>query len=191
MDTIRKTTQWVRPTQRIHSAGGPGPQVVDTPMMRRGSDASSSHSHHSRSSGAGNHRLNAADVSAIVCSPPDADAPPPPLGSTPAAPSYRTAVHLSNNSATAVAGRSGGNGGVHLQRGSHATAEALPTSARAPASTVSSAGGVDPTASAAEDHEEVYLPPNWHKRITAENRPCELALVWYDGLQTWCSGQPH
>ena len=173
MNTISKVTQWERPTQRVHSTGGRDgrPQVVDTPMAhaRRGSNASSVHSHHSSSSGAAPvHRSSAAAaVSAAASSPPDSDAPPPPLGSTPAAPSYRTAVLLSNSSAAAAAAVASA-GGAHLQRDHEQ--EMRP----APAET--------PAAGVGEGREKMRLPPNWHMRTTAENRPCELGRVW-----RWCA----
>lgn len=104
VNTLTKTTQWKRPTQRVRSTGGPDgrPQVVDAPIVRRGSNASSAGSLASLS-GATNHHHDAAAVSAAVSSPPDADAPAPPLRRTPTAPSYRTAVLLSNSAATAAA----------------------------------------------------------------------------------------
>lgn len=106
MNTIDKTTQWERPTQRAHSTGGPRggrPQSIDAPMARRGSNASSFQSHHSAASSGdpSHHRAAAAPIASVVAAaPPESRAPPAPaLGSAPAAPSYNTAVFLSNSSA--------------------------------------------------------------------------------------------
>ncbi|CAM9879744.1 unnamed protein product [Ectocarpus sp. 12 AP-2014] len=116
-DTVNKTTQWERPTQRPRSSSVSSgrPEVVDMPIAhaRRGSNAcsvdnsrrsSSSHAHdhpHRRESAAG-------DLS-----------PPPALGSIPAAPSYRTAVYLSNRSAQAAAAGAAGGGAQADAGGGH------------------------------------------------------------------------
>ncbi|CAN0431367.1 unnamed protein product, partial [Ectocarpus sp. 8 AP-2014] len=87
-DTVNKTTQWERPTQRprSNSVSSGRPEVIDMPMAhtRRGSNASSadnsrrsssSHAHdypHRRESAAGD------------------PSPPPARGSVPAAPCYPT-----------------------------------------------------------------------------------------------------
>ncbi|CBJ30297.1 E3 ubiquitin-protein ligase, putative [Ectocarpus siliculosus] len=109
-DTVSKTTQWERPTQhpRSSSVSSGRPEVIDMPMAhtRRGSNASSadnsrrsssSHAHdhpHGRESAAGD------------------PSPPPAWGSFPAAPSYKTAVYLSNRSAQTAAGAAAGGGAV-------------------------------------------------------------------------------
>eukprot|EP00904_Undaria_pinnatifida_P011273 jgi/Undpi1/7276/HiC_scaffold_22.g09749.m1 len=83
IDTVRKVTQWERPTMRVHSTGGVGVQAVDTPMVRtRRSSASSSVSASSTSSSAPV-RAPAAEI------PPTAarrrpDSVHPSLGDTPA-----------------------------------------------------------------------------------------------------------
>eukprot|EP00752_Nemacystus_decipiens_P002624 g2457.t1 len=135
-DTISKKTQWERPAQRVHSAEGRDgrPRVVDTPMThtRRGSNASSSAHSHSSVGAPVSRRNSAAALSAAASSPPDADAPAPPVGSTAKTPSYRTALLLSNS-------------GKQEKR---------------PAPAETAAGR--------------KLPPHWHMRTTAENKPYYL-----------------
>lgn len=150
MNTVNKTTQWERPTQRVHSDGSSHgrPRVIDAPLahMRRGSHGSSTSSAHRRpsSSSSGAHDRPASGASAaapVGTANTLAAAPGPPatakrgpaLGATPAAPSYRTAVHLSNSSSTPATG---------------------------PGDAAEVAGGVP-------------LPPNWQRRTGPDNRACE------------------
>ncbi|CAB1105968.1 unnamed protein product [Ectocarpus sp. CCAP 1310/34] len=102
-DTVNKTTQWERPTQRPRSSSVSSgrPQVVDMPIAhtRRGSSTSSTNNPRPSSSSHAHDHPHRRDGAA------EDPSPPPALGSIPAAPSYRTAVHLSNRSAhTAAAG---------------------------------------------------------------------------------------
>lgn len=104
-DTVNKTSQWERPTQRPRSSSVSSgrPEVVDMPIAhtRRGSNASSAdNSRRSSSSHAHDHPHRRESAAGDP-------SPPPALGSIPAAPSYRTAVYLSNRSAQAAAAGGG------------------------------------------------------------------------------------
>ncbi|CBJ30298.1 similar to neural precursor cell expressed, developmentally down-regulated 4-like [Ectocarpus siliculosus] len=162
LDTINKTTQWERPLQREHSSGGPDrrPQAVDAPMSqsRRYSHASSDNSHHSASSQAPHHRPSLAAASAasgVEGNPPAGGAPAPSRGAIPAAPSYRTAVYLSNRSSTAAASEGGGT--THPQQQWPAPAGTTSTDSRAGARSAAS-------------HVDAPLPQNWSKRTAPDNR---------------------
>ncbi|CAM9891659.1 unnamed protein product [Scytosiphon promiscuus] len=116
LNTMNKTTQWERPTQRAYSDGGSHgrPRVVDAPMAHqrrgsRGSGISSVHPRHSSSSSDAPNRAHSASlaapvgVTAAATAPSVADRRAAFVG-TPSAPSYHTAVHLSNSSSAAAAG---------------------------------------------------------------------------------------
>ncbi|CAM9275351.1 unnamed protein product [Ectocarpus fasciculatus] len=172
LDTIHKTTQWERPTQREHSSGGPDrrPLAVDAPVSqsRRFSHASSDHSHHSHHSASSqppHHRqsLTAAGAApGVEDGPHVGGTPAPSLGNIPAAPSYRTAVFLSNSAATAAASEGGGTTQPQQQQQQQ---EVL----RAPAGTKSTDSRAGARGAAA--NVDPPLPQNWSKRTAPNNRP--------------------
>lgn len=152
MHTASRTSQWDRPMkgwstqQHAPSVGGPSrrPQVDDVPK-RRGSNASSSvHSHASSTADDPSHHRDAASVSTVAAGPTAADSPAPPLGSAPTAPSYNTAVFLSNNREAAAAAPAAGSGARN-------------------------GGG----SAAAGAQVGAPLPPNWERRTDKNNKTCE------------------
>lgn len=130
--------------QRGAFNGGPSrrPQVDELP--RRGSNASSFQSHGSTASGEPSHHRDAASVSTSAAGPPAAGAPAPPLGSTPSAPSYNTALHLPNSSTSAAEAAAAGGGG-------------------------SNGGG----SAAAGGDVGATLPPGWERRVDGNNKTCK------------------
>ncbi|CAM9629075.1 unnamed protein product, partial [Hapterophycus canaliculatus] len=174
MNTVNKTTQWERPTQRVHAAGGSSerPQVVDTPMahVRRSSNTFPAQARYSpSSSGALGHPASAASTAAAAtamnaiaaASPPPAAVRAPALRDTPAAPSYRTAVHLSNSNAATRRGDGSGGARPRNQLDGASSTE-RPAAAR---STAATGGGV-----VAEIQTGVPLQKNWYRRTGPSNR---------------------